>query len=97
MVFILNSSYKFHKTELIKNKRKLQTRTKVAGKVVQLDSISAAFTHLLSMFNKNTFSFPKYPPFPQYINITITHSNSSVLYNIKPEGWGEKQKRGQKC
>ena len=55
---------------------------------MQLNSISAAFTQLLLMFNKNP---PKYSPIPLSMleyNITITHSNRSVLYNIGGLGGG---------
>ena len=49
----------------------LQSRTKVVGKVVQLNSISAALTQLLLMFNKNSFS-SKYPPSPLFQCWNIT-------------------------
>ena len=73
----------------------LQSRTKVVGKVVQLNSISAAFILRLLMFNKNSFSSPKYPlpPFSMLeYNITIKQSNSSVLCNIEKGGWGREAK-----
>ena len=74
-----------------------QSRTKVVGKVVQLNSISAAFIQRLLMFNKNNFSSPKYPPSPLF-NVGIQHkqSNSSVLYNIEKGGWGREAKERSK-
>ena len=76
-----------------------QSRTKVVGKVVQLNSISAAFILRLLMFNKNSFSSPKYPPSPfsmlEY-NITIKQSKSSFLYNIEKGGWGREAKERSK-
>ena len=58
----------------------LQSRTKVVGKVVQLNSISAAVTQLLLMFNKKLIVFLllniPHPPFSMLeYNITIMHSN----------------------
>ena len=62
---------------------------------MQLNSISAALTQLLLMFNKIVFlllNIP-HPPFSMLeYNITITHSNSSVLYNIEMGDGGEKQR-----
>ena len=66
---------------------------------MQPNSISAAFTQLLLMFNKIVFILLNIPH-PHFsmleYNITITHSNSSVSYNIEKGDGGKKQKRGQK-
>ena len=59
---IKSSTFSFMTTPRISR----QSRTKVVEKVVQLNSIGAAFIQLLLMFNKNSFSSPKYPPSPLF-------------------------------